>query len=214
MDGSVWRVQATSFDDEGNPAWEKGFLSLHISALYSQFEGATWARMVQVWKSIDGDPEKMQTFYNNWLGQSFEDWSAAGRVIQPHELQVSHVVDYGAEIPKWVRFLTAGADMQSKDGGRFEVKIVGWGAGERKAVIGHFILDQHPLGDPTAWSSLEAFLSRGFRTMDGRRLFISAAALDSGSNVSNYTQEMYDFAARNIDRNWWAVKGHGQKGRG
>lgn len=204
----------TNFDEDGNPAWEKGFLSLHISALYSQFEGASWARMVQVWKSIDGDPEKMQTFYNNWLGESFEDWSASGKVIPPHELQVSHVVDYGAEVPKWVRFLTAGADMQSKDGGRFEVKVVGWGAGQRKAVIGHFVLDQFPLSDPTAWTNLEKFLCRGYRTMDGRRLFISGAALDSGSNKASYTQEMYEFAARNTDRCWWAVKGHGQKGRG
>lgn len=204
----------TNFDEDGNPAWEKGFLSLHISALYSQFEGASWARMVQVWKSIAGDAEKMQTFYNNWLGQSFEDWSAAGKVIQPHELQVSHVVDYGAEVPKWVRFLTAGGDMQSKDGGRFEVKVVGWGAGQRKAVIGHFVLDQHPLTDPTAWMDLEKLLSRSFRTMDGRRLFISGAALDSGSNNASFTQEMYDFSARNLDRSWWAVKGHGQKGRG
>lgn len=204
-----WRP--TNFDDDGRPAWEKGFLSLHISALYSQFEGASWAEIVRVWLAIDGDPEKRQVFENTWLGLPFEDWSAAGKVAQPHELQMTHVVDYGAEVPKWVRFVTAGVDVQSKNGGRFEVKVTGWGAGYRKAVIGHWVLDQYQLKDPTAWTELETLLRRQFRTMDGRVMSIAAAAIDSGGG---YTQEVYDFAARNASRNWWAIKGHGQKGRG
>lgn len=207
-----WR--ATNYDEDGKPAWKKGVLSFHISTLYSQFEKASWAHAVAAWRDCDGDPEKRQAFENTWLGRTFEDWSAAGKMLEPHELQASHCVEYGAEVPAWVRFLTAGVDMQSKDGGRFEVKVVGWGAGQRKAVIAHYILDQHPLADETAWMELKNLLMRTYRTMDGRRLIVAGAALDSGSNNGAYTQRMYQFGAENADRCFWAIKGHGVKGRG
>lgn len=207
-----WR--ATNYDEDGKPAWKKGVLSFHISTLYSQFEKASWAHAVAVWKDINGDPEKRQTFENTWLGRTFEDWSAAGKMMEPHELQATHCVEYGAEVPAWVKFLTAGVDMQSKDGGRFEVKVLGWGAGQRKAVIGHHILDQHPLADETAWVGLRDLLLRQYRTMDNRRIMVAGAAMDSGSNNGSYTERMYQFAAEHRERSWWAIKGHGTKGRG
>jgi len=204
-----WR--ATNYDENGKPAWNKGRLSFHINTLYSQFEKASWAHAVAAWRDIEGDPEKRQTFENTWLGLSFEDWSAAGKARKPHELQETHVVDYGGMVPKWVHFLTAGVDTQSAEGGRFEVTITGWGAGERKAVIAHFVLDQHELKDPTAWDELASTLSLQYKTMDNRLMTVAAAAIDSGGH---YGQEVYDFCARHSDRQWWAIKGHGTQGKG
>ncbi|RAZ84052.1 terminase gpA endonuclease subunit [Cereibacter johrii] len=47
-------------------------------------------------------------------------------------------------------------------------------------------------------------------SMIGRRMGVAAVALDSGDH---YTQEAYDWTARNVraGRLWWAIKGHSQK---
>ena len=45
-------------------------------------------------------------------------------------------------------------------------------------------------------------------------MIVAAAAMDSGSNNGSYTERMYQFAATHRDRSWWAIKGHGTKGRG
>ena len=186
-----------------NPDAMPGVASVHVSALYSLFPNASWRQLAAEWVEAQGDPEKLQPFVNLVLGETWEDRSLAGAVKEPHELE-RLCVPYEAELPEGVRVLTAGVDVQSRDGGRFEVKVVGWGASERGAIVGHWILDDHPLSDPAAWAALSELLSRSFLGPDGRAYRVSAAAIDSGGH---YTQEVYSFCARNASRNWWAIKG-------
>lgn len=189
---------------------EPGVISYHISALYSLFPNASWRHLVEEWLEAKDNPELLQPFVNNVLGEPFELKTNSKR-HEPHELQERLVREFDAEVPAGVRMGTAGVDCQSKDGGRFEVSFYGWGAGERAVCLGHMILDKYPLKDPEAWAELARVLGRGFRTRDGRLLRVEAAGIDHGGH---YPDDVLSFCAKNAHRNWYAVKGHGSKGKG
>jgi len=189
---------------------EPGVISYHISALYSLFPNAGWKHLVQEWLEAKDNPELLQPFVNNVLGETFELKTNAKR-HEPHELQERLVREFEAEVPQGVRLITAGVDVQSKDGGRFEVSFYGWGAGERSVCLSHMILDQYLLKDPEAWEELKRVLGRGFRMRDGRLLRAESVGVDHGGH---YPDDVIDFCSKNAHRNWYAVKGHGSKGKG
>lgn len=191
-----------------NPDAEPGFASFHINALYSLFPAAAWGKLAQEFVDVMRRPpgherrEAMRTFANLVLGETFEE--DFGKRVESHDL-LNRLEVYTAEVPEGVLLLTAGVDTQTADGGRFEVSIYGWGANGERWLIGHWILKDHPLTDPRAWTSLEALLRRPFRNTAGREMFIQGACIDSGGT---YTQEVYAFTGRQPPRlRWWAIKG-------
>lgn len=70
-----------------------------------------------------GDPEKMKTWVNTELG---ETWEEPGERLEDTEL-VNRREVYDAQVPEDVLVLTAGVDVQDD---RFEVEVVGWGVGK------------------------------------------------------------------------------------
>ncbi|WP_265499565.1 terminase gpA endonuclease subunit [Paracoccus beibuensis] len=200
-----WRATAT-------PS-EPGYVSFHISALYSPMPGAAWEKCVRFFLNANAvrheKPGELKNFANLWMGETWEDRTGVGRRKDPHDLEISKTISYqGFRVPDYVRFLTAGVDVQrGKDGenGYIECSIWGWGAGERGALIGHWVLDTHDPSSPMAWEHLTELLSRRFSAENGREYQVKAAAIDSGDDT--YRQEVYDFAARNSMRNWFAIKG-------
>lgn len=183
-----------------------GVASFHISALYSLFPNAAWGKLAVEFVDAKGDRKKLQPFINLVLGESFEDTSAQGRTFAPHELE-ERVEPYQADVPLGCRFVTFGVDVQSGkqgSGGYFEASAYGWGAGEKGALIGHWVLDDEPLTSPAAWENLSELLARPFKGEDGRTYRAAAAAIDSGGH---YTSEVYAFCDRNANRNFWAIKG-------
>lgn len=197
-----------------NPDAAPGHVSFHLSSLYSMQKKASWGALAQRFVHAShlaktGDFGELQAFVNGSLGETWDPTrSDAKRAARLSDLS-ENLVLFEAEVPGWVRFLTAGVDTQSRDDGRFEVSVIGWGPGQRAAVIGHWILDEHPLEDPSAWHALEEFLRRRFRLADGRAMQIVAACVDSGGH---HAQQVVEFCGRHAARRWFAIRGYANRG--
>ena len=100
-------------------------------------------------------------------------------------------------IPKWVNFLTTGADVQKN---RFEVSLYGWGKMGHSIAIDHWII---PIGDNEledtnsgAWYTFrDAVLTSSFERDDGMNLRTIANAIDSSyctENINNWWRTLPD----------------------
>ena len=149
-----------------NPAAEtRGF---HLNTLASNFCG--WKDVVDKFISASeqlalGNIEEMKTWTNTELG---ETWEEPGECIDGNKL-INRRELYDAEVPDGVLVLTAAVDVQ-KD--RFEVEVVGWGAGKESWGIRY----QKIFGDvlkEQVWEDLDQFLLSPFYKKDGTALQLS-----------------------------------------
>ncbi len=182
----------------GNPGAEaRGF---HLNTLASTF--CSWESVVSKFLLANeqlklGNPELMKSWVNTELG---ETWEEPGSRIDETEL-INRREIYEAEVPDGVIVLTAGVDVQAD---RFEVEVVGWGAGHEswgiryRKIMGDMLHEQ-------VWKDLDAFLLMPFYKKDGTALHIVCACIDSGYNsnlVCSFTKER-------TFRRVFAVKGRG-----
>lgn len=176
----------------------KGF---HLNALASLF--VSWADIVEKFlvaneEKKKGNIELLKAWTNTEMGQT---WEEEGEEIEMDEL-FNRLEEYGCEVPEEVIVLTAGVDVQDD---RFEVEVVGWG--EEKESWGIYYKKIYgDLKTETVWQDLDNFLGRTFETKDGRKLKILSTCIDSGGH---FTQEVYKFAKKRINRRIWAIKGRG-----
>lgn len=176
----------------------KGF---HLNALASLF--VSWREIVEKFlvaneEKKKGNIELLKAWTNTEMGQT---WEEEGEKIEMDEL-FNRLEEYDCEVPEEVIVLTAGVDVQDD---RFEVEVVGWG--EEKESWG--IYYKKIYGDlkiETVWNDLDKFLDRTFETKDGRKLKILSTCIDSGGH---FTQEVYKFTKKRINRRIWAIKGRG-----
>ena len=182
-----------------NPTAEtRGF---HLNTLASTFCG--WSEVVEKFLVANellklGDPEKMKTWVNTELG---ETWEEPGSTLEDAELYNRREI-YAAEVPDDVLALTAGVDVQDD---RFEVEIVGWGEGKEswgiryQKIYGDMLKDQ-------VWNELDTFLLMPWHKADGTTLNVIAACIDSGGH---HATEVYRFTKERWERRVWAIKGMG-----
>ena len=185
-----------------NPEAEtRGF---HLNTLASSFCG--WKEVVEKFllakESLDqGDPEKMKTWVNTELG---ETWEEQGEQLEDTVLFNRREI-YNAVVPDDVLVLTAGIDTQDD---RFEVEVVGWGVGKEswgiryQKIYGDLLKEQ-------VWDDLDRFLMTGFQKQDGTVLHITTACMDTGGH---YSVEVCRFTKARMERMIWAIKGKGGAG--
>ena len=196
----AWKAQGINgkFVAENPEAETRGF---HLNTLASTFCG--WKEIVQKFlvakEQLDqGNPEGMKVWVNTELG---ETWEERGDTVEDIELFNRREI-YDAEVPDGVIALTAGVDVQDD---RFEVEVVGWGAGKEnwgiryQKIYGDLLKDQ-------VWQDLDNFLLTGFQKKDGSTLHILSTCIDSGGH---FTDAVYRFTKERINRRVWAVKGKG-----
>ncbi len=171
----------------------------HISALYSPW--VRWAEMAAEWDSAHRNPERLKVFINTMLGES---WEERGETVDAHVL-LGRAESYGAEVPKGVGLLTASVDVQ---GDRLEVKVKGWGAGEESWLIAVEQLPGDP-GQPQVWQDLTLFLRQPFRHLSGRKVQISATAIDTGGL---HTEAVYKYCRAMSGDRVFAIKGGSVRG--
>lgn len=168
----------------------------HLSSLYSPAGMLSWGQAAQKWEKAQGNTEKLKTFVNTTLGETWRakgeapDWS---RLYERRERYPTGIV------PNAVGIITAGIDVQ-KD--RLEMEIVGWGAGRQTWSLGYHIFS----GDTSnkdVWDSLFDFILQPLKRSDGTDMPIHSAAVDTGYN----TTEAYDFVNRFRSNRVIAVKG-------
>lgn len=180
----------------------KGIAGWHINSIASTF--VRLADVVREFLDAKGDPEKLKTFTNTTLAETWEE--TGGQTIEAKGL-LERVEQYNEKsIPSGVLMLTIGGDTQDD---RVELQLQGWGADEEC-----WILEQHVVrGDPDSigfWNKeVDPYLLQRYRTEDGRELAVEAACIDSGGH---HTQRVYDFVVSRKRRRVFAIKGRGGPG--
>lgn len=196
----AWKGQEKNgkFVAENPGASVRGF---HLNTLASTFCG--WQGVVEkflVAKELldQGDPEKMKTWVNTELG---ETWEEPGEQVEETALYNRREL-YDAEVPDDVLVLTAGVDVQDD---RLEVEVVGWGVGKEswgiryQKIYGDMLKDQ-------IWEDLDTFLLTGWKKKDGTTLYIISTCIDTGGHHSD---KVLRFTKDRWERKVWAIKGMG-----
>lgn len=206
--GSVWddvpRWRAVNKGEWIAEAEFTGRAGFWLNALYSP-----WVRLGKLaseWIQAQETPEKLKTFINTKLGES---WEERGETVD-HTGLMARREDYPSRdgqllIPDQVAVLTAGVDVQED---RLEALVVGWGVGEEAWSIDWIQLWGDPTGD-AVWDDLDNYLiTRWPREVRGYQS-VQAACVDAGYQ----TQRVGQFCRPRFGRRIWAVKGRSEVGK-
>ena len=170
-----------------NPDADPTNEGFYLPSFYAPVGWISWHAIAQEYadacltsKGVDHD--RMTTFYNTILGKKYriggdnsQKWRSLFEKARVSELK-------RGEIPRWVNFLTSGADVQ-KD--RIEVSIYGWGRLGHSLAIEHLIIpfdDEHDLEVPNsdAWQRYyDSTIGCTWEREDGLGMRTVANAIDS-----------------------------------
>ncbi|MCF8018311.1 MAG: phage terminase large subunit family protein [Vallitaleaceae bacterium] len=173
----------------------------HLNALSSLF--VEWKEIVQKFITANeekkkGNIELLKVWTNTEMGQT---WEEEGEQLEKDALYKRRE-KYNCEVPEDVICLTAGIDTQDD---RFEIEVVGWGEGKESWGIKYQVI----YGDlklKNVWDELDMFLDQTFTRVDGAKLKIICACMDSGGH---FTNSVYKFCKARIARRIFAIKGKG-----
>lgn len=170
-----------------------GHAGFHVNKIASPWQSI--AVLIQKFKECGKDPEKLRTFKNTQLA---ETWAESGEKPDHMRLYERRETYPQNTIPKGVVFLTVGADVQ-KD--RIEYEVVGWTKDKRSYSIDYqTIMGQTHTSEP--WLELDKLLNRTWLAED-REIRVSMLAVDSGFN----TQYVYDWVRKHSPNRVRAIKG-------
>lgn len=170
-----------------------GHASFHIWAAYSLSPNATWAQLAaEFLEAKAGGPEKLKTFVNTTLGETWKERGEAPDWERLHERRETYPI---GSVPEGPVVLTCGVDVQ-KD--RLVWEVVGWAPNKESWSVdaGEFHGDTSTDAAsstperPSPWPKLDALLARNFVSADGREFQIAMLGIDSGYN----TQIVYAWA--------------------
>ena len=160
-----WRATA--------PVVDASVAGFHLNALYSPVGWLSWAEIAAAAEAAAGDPQKLQTFTNTVLGETYAtpadapDW---------HRLRERQTTALLGTIPRGVLFLTAGVDVQRD---RLEISIWGWGRGLRSWLVDHRILDGDPASE-ACWAALSLVCAATWPVGDELAMPLAKIAIDTG----------------------------------
>lgn len=184
-----------------NPkALQNGIRSFRLNAFMSPW--SDWKDIVRKFLKAHKDPEKLKTFYNTILGESWEVRESNGLV----EKLFQRREHYTAEVPPGVLLLTMGIDTQDN---RLEYEVVGWDRNEQSWGISRGIIPGRA-DAPGVWEEVDALLDREWKLQNGMRMRILATFIDSGGH---FTQDIYKACAKRASRRIWPIKGEGGEGK-
>lgn len=193
--GARWKPTATPISPE--------YRSYHLNALYSPVGMRSWEACVRLWLDawdVDNDRvknvEKLQVFYNNVLGEPFEE---RGERVTFQRVS-SHRREYiYKEVPNEfaerymgsrILLLTAGVDVQKE---YMNVGVFGWARGRRCALVDYlkWYGDTEQLDDPDTWEKLRQLVRFGTYKGNGYIYRPALTLVDSGYR----TDTVYGFAS-------------------
>lgn len=184
-----------------NPnALRNGIRSFRLNAFMSPW--SDWKDIVWKFLKAHKDPEKLKTFYNTILGETWEIRETSGLAEQLFKRR-EH---YNAEVPTGVLLLTMGIDTQDN---RLEYEVVGWDRNEQSWGISRGIIPGRA-DAPGVWEEVDSLLDREWKLANGMKMRILATFIDSGGH---FTQDIYKQCARRASRRIWPIKGEGGEGK-
>ncbi len=163
-----------------------GHASFHIWAAYSYSPNATWGQLATEFvEASKGGPEKLKTFVNTVLGETWQERGDAPDWQRLYERREAYPI---ATVPAPVLFLTAGVDVQRD---RLVWEVVGWGDDKQSWSIDAGVLPGDTAGEEV-WTKLDALLARSWPGADGVMHAIGMMGVDAGFQ----TQTVYNWARR------------------
>lgn len=152
------------------------------------------------------EPEKLETFYNLVLGESFERETVIE--LNPDSL-LTRVEDFIDEsnpklIPNEILFIVSTTDVQ-KD--RLEFNVWGVGKGKEIWLINRRVIDGDPLRKEV-WNLHDGLIAEKYKREDQVELKIIIKFVDSGY----LSQTVYDYVRRRSSERLFAIKGRGTVG--
>lgn len=175
-------------------------VGFHINELYSPW--STWRAMVEEFLESKKRPETLKVWVNTSLGETWEEEESYS--IETEKL-AARIEDY-IELPEGVVILTAGVDVQDD---RLECLVKGWGANDESWFVEFKAFYGSP-GLTDVWNQVDSFLAGTWKHELGVDLGVVAVCVDSGGH---FTQNVYQFTKRRINRRFFAVKGLGGHGK-
>lgn len=172
-----------------------GHAGFWVNKLASPWEPLS--ALVNKYLACGNDQDKLKTFVNTQLAQTWEEKGEAPEHMRLYERRELYEI---GSVPEGVYFLTAGADVQ-KD--RIELEIVGWGKGKETWSIDYRVI----MGETTTdepWKKLDEILNESWECADGRMVQIKALAIDSGYN----TNHVYNWCRKYSANRVMPVKGN------
>ena len=183
--------------DKSNP--DK--IGFHLNSLYSPLGWYSWREIAADWVDAQGDQNKLKTFINTTLAETWAERGEAPPYKNLHNRCEGYAINTAHEE---VCFITAGVDVQ-KD--RLEIEIVGWCADKRSYSIDYRVLDGDT-GKADVWNKLADIVGETWSRADGVELGLKLMAVDSGYN----TDHVYTFCRRFDVSRVIPVKGHDSLG--
>lgn len=154
-----------------------GHASFYIWSAYSYADNASWADIAEAFLKAKGNPEKLRTFVNTWLGETWKERGEAPDWERLYQRRESYPL---GSVPPGSLVLTAGVDVQ-KD--RFEYEVVSWGAGKESWSVDAGVIPADTSNE-AEWSKLDELLARTYPSPDGVMVAIACMAVDSGYNTN------------------------------
>ena len=169
----------------------------HISSLYSPVGWVSWGELAELWIDAQESREKLKTFINTVLGETWKEKGDAPSWQRLYERRKTYEIN---SLPDEVCFITAGADIQ-KD--RIEVEIVGWCRNNISYSIDYRVFP----GDTSTissecWKRLRELVEETWNR-NGLEIPLRLLAVDSGYN----TQTVYKFVRNYPITKVIAIKG-------
>lgn len=160
----------------------------HIWAGYSFQPNTTWVKVAEAFVNALGNVEKMKSFKNTWLGETFEEKTVK---INTNDL-MDNIKDY-QNVPDSAKIVLMTVDTQDD---RLEYLITAWSNGETS----HNIKAGKIMGDPInnyVWEKLLAIHNEALITDSGREVKIYRSFIDMGGHR---TDEVKKFTKRYSDK--------------
>lgn len=157
--------------------------SFHLNALYSPF--TTWDHMTAAYVAAKDNPQRLKTWWNLWLGESWEERGDTPSEDLLFERRQSYP---SGRVPPGALFLTGAADVQ---GDRIEWAVYAWNATFGSWLIDRGIVEGDTAGDEV-WRRLSAVVDRTYPDQWGKPWDLDAFGVDAGFHSS----KVYAFCRR------------------
>lgn len=152
-----------------------------ISQMYSTRR--TWGDLVEEFVAAEKQPEKLKTFVNTVLA---ETWKEKGEAPDWQRLYARREKYAPGTAPQGVLFLTAGVDVQAD---RLEICVLGWGRRKNSWLVDYIVLNGDTAREEV-WVQLDQIIGTMYRHESGNYLQIRRVCIDSGYA----TQSVYAWA--------------------
>lgn len=164
-----------------------------------------WRDLIQGFCETKDDPERLKVVFNTDFGQL---WEQRLQDIEEQTL-MNRAEEYpeDADLPDGPLFLDCAVDCQ---GNYMQYEIVGWSRYEESWGIRTGIIPHDPI-DQAAWDELLSIITRPYRFRNGKVLYVSITAVDTGDGKK--TNELAAYCKRYQRYGIIAIKGSPVRGK-